>query len=109
MRPLLDRIEAFGNLHPNSIALSEPQRTVTYGALPQTIHDVSRELNALGIKRLAIYGDNTIDWALIDLAASTSNITVVPIPLFFRTHKSSIFVRPVTWTRFSLTDRSPSQ
>lgn len=83
MRPLLDRIEAFGNLHPNSIALSEPQRTVTYGALPQTIHDVSRELNALGIKRLAIYGDNTIDWALIDLAASTSNITVVPIPLFF--------------------------
>ncbi|MEL0008178.1 MAG: AMP-binding protein, partial [Luminiphilus sp.] len=83
MRPLLDRIEALSILQPHHVALSEPRRSVSYGELPHHIRDLSAELGALKISRLAIYGDNTIDWALIDLAAMSSNIVVVPIPLFF--------------------------
>ena len=83
MRPLLDRIEALSILQPHHVALSEPRRSISYGELPHLIRDLSAELGALKISRLAIYGDNTIDWALIDLAALSSNIVVVPIPLFF--------------------------
>ena len=83
MEPLLNRIAEIGAQYPTRIALGETQRTISYATLPQHLRDISAELGALGIHRLAIYGDNTIDWALIDLAAMSSNIIVVPIPLFF--------------------------
>jgi len=83
MEPLLNRIAEIGAQYPTRIALGETQRTISYGALPHHLRDISAELGALGIRRLGIYGDNTIDWALIDLAAMSSNIIVVPIPLFF--------------------------
>ena len=83
MESLLKRIAEIGAQYPTRIALVETQRTISYAALPQHLRDISAELAALGIRRLAIYGDNSIDWALIDLAAMSSNIIVVPIPLFF--------------------------
>jgi long-chain acyl-CoA synthetase len=83
MEPLLNRIAEIGVQYPTRIALCETQRKISYGALPQHLSDISAELGALGLRRLGIYGDNAIDWALIDLAAMASNIIVVPIPLFF--------------------------
>lgn len=83
MESLLKRIAEIGAQYPTRIALVETQRTISYAALPQHLRDISAELADLGIRRLAIYGDNSIDWALIDLAAMSSNIIVVPIPLFF--------------------------
>ena len=83
MESLLKRIAEIGAQYPTRIALVETQRTISYAELPQHLRDISAELADLGIRRLAIYGDNSIDWALIDLAAMSSNIIVVPIPLFF--------------------------
>ena len=83
MESLLKRIAEIGAQYPTRIALVETQRTISYAALPQHLRDISAELADLGIRRLAIYGDNSIDWALIDLAAMSTNIIVVPIPLFF--------------------------
>jgi len=83
MRDLVARIAQIASLYPEREALVCPNRTLTYADLASAIDATKCELHELGISRLAIYANNSADWAILDLAASAAGIVVVPIPLFF--------------------------
>ena len=87
MRQLVKRIEQFANLYPDRESLVSAGAQLSYQALAQRIHSTRDELQALGVQRLGIYATNSLDWAILDLAASSADIVVVPIPLFFSAHQ----------------------
>lgn len=89
MQQLTQRIEQFGSLYPDRESLVSAKETLSYLALAQRIRDTRSELEALNIRRLGIYASNTLDWAIVDLAASSAGIVVVPIPLFFSAQQAS--------------------
>ncbi|MCV5991085.1 AMP-binding protein, partial [Escherichia coli] len=72
---------------PDRVALVgyEANQTVelTYSELLNKIELVAAELIAQNIKALALRAENSIDWAIVDLAAMAADIVVVPIPTFF--------------------------
>ncbi|EOV6284116.1 AMP-binding protein [Vibrio parahaemolyticus] len=87
MNILLDAITKWAKTTPDRVALVgyEANQTVelTYSELLNKIELVAAELIAQNIKALALRAENSIDWAIVDLAAMTADIVVVPIPTFF--------------------------
>lgn len=65
------------------IAFESGGQKISYAELPAHIDDYAEELRAVGCSRLAIAGDNSIDWLLWDLAALQVGIPCVPLPPFF--------------------------
>ena len=58
-------------------------RIITYAELPAAIQQMAGKLLAADCKRLAIAGDNSIEWIISDLAALSCGIPVIPLPPFF--------------------------
>ncbi len=83
MNQLFDVISAYAKQSPKREAIVTEARSVTYAELDHTVELLSKELVQLKTQKLAIWGMNSIDWVLIDLAAKKVGITVIPIPLFF--------------------------
>jgi long-chain acyl-CoA synthetase len=80
---LLNRIQEKSETIPAHIALTDGVRNVTYGELNSKIEETSQKLKDTECRRLAIAGDNSIEWILYDLAALSLNIPVIPLPPFF--------------------------
>lgn len=80
---LFEQISRIAAEDPHRPALYDSHRTLTYAALEHEIQQLSDQLKALKISRLALQIDNGIDWALVDLACMFSGIVVIPVPLFF--------------------------
>jgi long-subunit acyl-CoA synthetase (AMP-forming) len=83
MNQLFDVIAAYAKQTPKREAIVTEVRTVSYAELHHAMERLSKELGLLQTQKLAIWGMNSIDWVLIDLAAKKAGITVIPIPLFF--------------------------
>ncbi len=64
-------------------AIESGDQKITYAELPAHVDDYVEELLKAGCSRLAIAGDNSIDWLLWDLAALKAGIPCVPLPPFF--------------------------
>ncbi|WP_354623127.1 AMP-binding protein [Psychromonas sp. MME2] len=89
MNILLKNIAFFAHNTPNNIALrgssTRSLETVqlTYSQLWQEIKLTEQKLISNDCQCIALRAENSIDWAIIDLAALLANITVIPIPMFF--------------------------
>lgn len=59
------------------------ERQLSYQALWQAVNQAGEQLKALGVRRLALKADNSIDWAIADLAAMAAGVVMVPVPQFF--------------------------
>ncbi len=70
-------------IDPTAVALSDSARQVSWAQLAEAVEAVAAELSSLRIKRLALVADNSVDWALIDLAAQQAEIVLIPLPNFF--------------------------
>ncbi|MFT7288184.1 MAG: long-chain acyl-CoA synthetase [Halieaceae bacterium] len=68
---------------PNAVALVGPQEILRYRDLEQRIGDFSAKLENTGAHTLGIALDNSIEWAVADLAALDRGLQIVPIPTFF--------------------------
>ena len=80
---LLNHIHEKSETAPAHIALTDGVRHVTYGELKSKITEISQKFKNAECRRLAIAGDNSIEWILYDLAALSLNIPVIPLPPFF--------------------------
>jgi len=80
---ILNRIQEKSKTIPAQIALTDGMRHVAYGELEPKIAEIAQRLKDVECLRLAIAGDNSIEWILYDLAALSLNIPVVPLPPFF--------------------------
>ncbi|WP_017222144.1 AMP-binding protein [Moritella dasanensis] len=89
MNALLTCIYNYGLTQPDAIAFvgyrvaSTALVELTYTQLCQQIEETKAALLDLNPRCIALRAANSIDWAMLDLAALAANITIVPIPLFF--------------------------
>jgi len=80
---LFERIKQFAVEDPSRPALCDNCQIISYGELAQKIDYLAAKLGTEKIARLALFLDNGIDWALIDLACALAGIVVIPVPVFF--------------------------
>jgi long-subunit acyl-CoA synthetase (AMP-forming) len=89
MNTLLKNIEHFALQTPNSIALrgssarSNKAIQLTYSQLWEEINQVCQQLLNEQCQCIALRAENSVDWAIVDLASLLANIALIPIPMFF--------------------------
>ncbi|MGR6873755.1 AMP-binding protein [Pseudomonas sp. HK3] len=67
----------------DKVALEHLGHCLTYAELIDRVSKMAQYLDSLGCKRLGLYGDNSLDWMIADLAALEAGLTLVPLPMFF--------------------------
>jgi long-chain acyl-CoA synthetase len=83
MNKVLAAIEKFALITPNKIALTGETIELTYAQLNQQIDVLAHWLVEQAVGRVGLWGENSVEWILADLAASKANVTLVPLPRFF--------------------------
>ena len=83
MQRILNQIEHVARHEPTREAAVEPGFVCDYLTLFSRIQGAVEALSELGVTRLGLRATNSLNWAVVDLAASACGIAVVPIPLFF--------------------------
>ncbi len=88
MNILLTTIQKWAEVTPDKTAFigTDDQGKIvhiSYAELQLKIQHCAEELKAQNISILALRAENSVGWAIIDLAAMLANIVVVPVPTFF--------------------------
>lgn len=68
---------------PSAAALVDERTSLNYAAVAEQSAALCRWLVDQGVRRAALLADNSVAWALWDLAALQAGITLVPLPGFF--------------------------
>lgn len=64
-------------------SFSDLHRSFSAAQIEPQIIALSDLLLAQGITRVALLADNSIEWALVDIACRDANICLLPLPEFF--------------------------
>lgn len=83
MNKILSAIFQHAINSPEKIALTGQATQLTYAQLAAQIDELATWLSAQNIGRAGLWGENSIEWIVADLAAWKANITLVPLPRFF--------------------------
>lgn len=83
MSRVLHSIALHARTQPQSVALRDRTAHLTYAELHQRVQCLAQELRETGASTLALLADNGLSWALIDLAAMSAGLRMVPLPAFF--------------------------
>lgn len=83
MNKILSAIYQHAIAHPKKIALTDEITNLTYAELSAQIDALADWLRSYNIRRAGLWGDNSIEWIIADLAAWKAGITLVPLPRFF--------------------------
>ena len=76
--------ETLSRLGPASeIILQSGKREVSRAELLLKVEKLAIRLQKLGLKCIALYADNGIDWIVADLACQLADVRITPVPLFF--------------------------
>ena len=80
---LFDRLAEHAKRRPDTTAIEGCGCRLSYAGLQSELQSLIGQLRELGVNTLALDLDNGPAWALADLAALASGITLVPLPPFF--------------------------
>lgn len=83
MNKILAAIYTHASNTPEKIALTGATTQLTYAQLAAQIDSLSEWFIAQQIGRAGLWGENSIEWIVADLAAWKAKITLVPLPRFF--------------------------
>ena len=84
MTGIVKRLEFIAEiLSPDQIALTDETSDLSYSELISRMKDWSQWLSDLSVKVVALHGQNSIDWVILDLACQETGIVCVPLPKFF--------------------------
>ena len=83
MTALFERISLQAHQYPQREAVVTAQATLSYAELQRRIELLSASFMQLNLRRLTLWGVNSIGWIVVDLAAQKAGMTVIPVPLFF--------------------------
>ena len=70
-------------LSPDQIVLTDETEELSYSELTHRVKEESQWLSGLNVKVVALHGQNSIDWVILDLACQEAGIICVPLPTFF--------------------------
>ncbi len=68
---------------PTRTALSDGNTETTYADVDWLVQSAANHWLSLGLRSLALLADNSVSWAIADLAAHVAGLPLVPVPLFF--------------------------
>jgi len=68
---------------PDQVLVSNAREALTLEGLAARTTSVSKLVEALGLRTLALHMDNRPDWVVIDLACQLTGVCLVPLPTFF--------------------------
>ena len=77
------RLQQRAAMQPNRIALHSPQRNWTWAEMMTDVNQLVGQLQALGVRRVGLAGDNSPAWIIGDLACWLAGVVCVPLPAFF--------------------------
>ncbi|VXC77710.1 Long-chain acyl-CoA synthetase [Enterobacterales bacterium 8AC] len=80
---LFERMQQIAAADPSRPALCDSQQVISYAELLQKTASLAEKLKAEKISRLALFLDNGLEWAVIDLACALANVVLIPVPVFF--------------------------
>jgi len=83
MSLLLKRVACLSESVPESIALRDATCEISYAGLQKVLNALRTEFSPLEGASVALVGDNSLAWAVVDLALLALPVRVVPIPGFF--------------------------
>lgn len=83
MNKILTAIYDHAITTPKKIALTGQTTQLTYAELAAQIDDLAHWMSEQNIGRAGLWGDNSVEWIVADLAAWKAGITLVPLPRFF--------------------------
>ncbi|MDV3503171.1 AMP-binding protein [Marinobacter sp. M-5] len=93
MATLADLFRSVVDARPNATALVSGDLTYSYMSLFQAVKALADQLQARGIQRLGLCGDNTPGWVIADLACLSANVVCVPVPPFFSAEQKAHLIR----------------
>jgi len=70
-------------LSADQIIARDSISALTYEALLEECRKLADELQHQQIKRLALHGDNSVNWIVVDLACQLASVCLTPLPTFF--------------------------
>jgi long-chain acyl-CoA synthetase len=80
---LFERLSQHAEHLPDAVAILGRDVTLTYADLWGAVDTLIPQLQSLQVSTLALDLDNGPAWALVDLAAMSCGITLIPLPPFF--------------------------
>lgn len=83
MNKILAAIYQHALTTPKKIALTGQTTQLTYAELAAQIDELAHWISEQNIGRAGLWGENSIEWIVADLAAWKVGITLVPLPRFF--------------------------
>lgn len=83
MNPVTKAIAYHAKHCPESIALQGDSISVSYHSLFQEINNARECMQRNGLLRVGLLMDNSPAWAVLDLAALSNNLVLVPLASFF--------------------------
>lgn len=85
MNKILTAIHTHALHTPDKVALISEKIQLTYAQIAAQITQLANWLGEQKISRLGLWGENSIEWIIADLAAWQTGITLIPLPRFFST------------------------
>lgn len=76
-----------------NIALADAESQLTYAQLEQAVALRRAWLEEQNVSRVALFMDNSIEWALFDLACQQAKVCCVPVPVFFSAQQTQYLLQ----------------
>lgn len=86
---LITLLEQWADQRPEQPALTNESRSWNWREYRDAVFSIAAQLSALNIRRLALAGNNSAEWAIFDLACIHSGIVCIPVPPFFSSTQQS--------------------
>lgn len=83
MNNFFSMLEQHAHQQPEKIALVGENFSISYAELLQQVNQLAEWLESNHIGRAGLWGENSIEWVIADLAAYKAGVTLVPLPRFF--------------------------
>ncbi len=83
MSYFFEKVNAFSSATPEKVALISGDKQTNYAQLMAQVNQLADWLLASGIRRFGLWGENSTEWIIADLAAWKAQVTLIPLPHFF--------------------------
>jgi long-subunit acyl-CoA synthetase (AMP-forming) len=83
MNTVLAALQEVAARRPRAPAFADERTALSYAATAAEVQALGKWMRERELHRVALLADNSVAWALWDLAALQAGITLVPLPLFF--------------------------
>ncbi len=83
MNNMLEALQHGSQQYAETIALDDGEQSINYATLLNHVSAIADKLKARGVRRIGLLLDNSVEYAVLDLATIVADIVCVPIPPFF--------------------------